>query len=79
MLRWLTAVVLIPGLLVPAMPLEGADAAGFQSSLFDGETLNGWTIENDCAAEVQNGMLLLKSGNGWLRSDLSYTDFVLKL
>jgi len=24
-------------------------------------------------------MLLLKSGNGWLRSDLSYTDFVLKL
>jgi len=58
---------------------ESASETAFQSSLFDAKTLNGWTLENDCTAEVQDGMLLLKSGNGWLRSDLSYTDFLLKL
>ena len=55
------------------------DDIAFQSSLFDGKTLNGWTIENDCEAEVKDGVLLLKSGDGWLRSDLTYTDFVLSL
>lgn len=55
------------------------DKVAFGSSIFDGKTLNGWTIENDCEAEVKDGVLLLKAGDGWLRSDLSYTDFVLKL
>jgi hypothetical protein len=63
--------------LVSAQPGDGE--AVFQSSIFDGKSLDGWTIENDCEAEVKDGMLLLKSGDGWLRSDLSYTDFVLKL
>ena len=49
----------------------GEDEIAFQSSLFDGKTLNGWTIENDCEAEVKDGVLLLKSGDGWLRSDLT--------
>ena len=57
----------------------GEDEIAFQSSLFDCKTLNGWTIENDCEAEVKDGVLLLKSGDGWLRSDLTYTDFVLSL
>ncbi|MCA9071388.1 MAG: DUF1080 domain-containing protein [Planctomycetaceae bacterium] len=46
-------------------------------SLFDGESLNGWTAENEAVAEVQNGELLLKAGDGWLRSDHTYGDFKL--
>jgi len=64
-------------LLVVQPILAGDDTAAFESSLFDGKTLNGWTIENDCEAAVQDGMLLLKSGDGWLRSDHEYADFVL--
>ena len=57
--------------------LAGNKTAGVETSLFDGKTLNGWTIENECEAAVQDGMLLLKSGDGWLRSDHEYADFVL--
>lgn len=57
--------------------LAGNKTAGVETSLFDGRTLNGWTIENECEAAVQDGMLLLKSGDGWLRSDHEYADFVL--
>lgn len=57
--------------------LAGNKPAGFPSSLFDGKTLNGWTIENECEAVVEDGMLLLKAGDGWLRSNHEYADFVL--
>lgn len=46
-------------------------------ALFDGATLNGWTVENGAEAAVENGLLLLKGGDGWLRSDHTYRDFVL--
>jgi hypothetical protein len=46
-------------------------------SLFDGQSLQGWTIENDCEAAVEDGAIVLKSGNGWLRSDHTYADFIL--
>jgi hypothetical protein len=52
-------------------------AVRFTASLFDGRSLDGWTIENDCRADVEDSVLVLKSGNGWLRSDLAYQDFVL--
>ena len=51
--------------------------AGYEMPLFDGKTLDGWTAENEAAAEVQDGMLLLKAGDGWLRSDHTYGDFIL--
>jgi len=47
-------------------------------SLFDGKTLDGWKVEN-CQVEVQDGCIFLKGGNGWLRSDKTYGDFVLEL
>lgn len=50
---------------------------GYTASLFDGRSLRGWTAENGCEAAVQDGAILLKSGDGWLRSDLIYTDFTL--
>jgi len=48
---------------------------GHSYSLFDGRTLDGWNIENDCRVAVQDGMMVLESGNGWLRSDHQYGDF----
>ena len=56
-----------------------AAAEGVTTSLFDGKTLAGWTVENDCKASVQDGSLLLEAGNGWLRSDNVYTDFHLHI
>lgn len=49
----------------------------FATSLFDGRSLDGWTVENGCEAAVEDGLLVLKAGNGWLRSDFTYQDFVL--
>ena len=47
-------------------------------SLFDGKTLKGWKVEN-CQVEVQDGCIFLKGGNGWVRTEKSYSDFVLEL
>jgi hypothetical protein len=59
--------------------LFSADApqVEFSSSLFDGQSLSGWTTENGCQIGVSDGLLVLEGGNGWLRSDLAYSDFVL--
>ena len=55
-----------------------ADApAWFEKSLFDTQSLAGWTVENGCKATVKDGLLLLEEGNGWLRSDHTYSDFVM--
>ncbi len=53
--------------------------AGFRYSLFDGKTLNGWTAENGAIVTVENGNILLKAGDGWLRSNHTYGDFKLHL
>ena len=47
-------------------------------SLFDGKTLNGWKVEN-CEVEVQDGCIFLKGGNGWVRTEKTYGDFVIEL
>ena len=57
--------------------LFGDEPIGFQRSLFDGATLNGWSIENDCEVDVFDGCIRLKSGHGWLRSDHRLRDFEL--
>ncbi|MBI5758611.1 MAG: DUF1080 domain-containing protein [Planctomycetales bacterium] len=70
--RGLVAVVL----LIPMTALAQADrAAAAKSSLFDGQTLQGWTVLNEAEATVADGLLQLKNGNGWLRSDFTYADF----
>ena len=50
---------------------------GVTRSLFDGVSLHGWAVENDCDVDVIDGCLRLKAGNGWLRSHNSYRDFEL--
>jgi hypothetical protein len=58
--------------------LRAADApqTEFSSSLFDGRSLNGWTVENGCQIGVSDELLVLEGGDGWLRSDLAYVDFL---
>ena len=47
--------------------------------IFDGKTLNGWTLRGDAKAVVENGAIKLTSGLGSLESDGKYGDFVLQL
>ncbi len=53
-------------------------AEGVTRELFNGRTLEGWHISN-CEAVVENECLVLKSGNGLVRSDHRYGDFTLQL
>ena len=46
-------------------------------ALFDGKTLDGWTIL-DCEAAVDNGEILLKAGNGLVQTETMYGDFILE-
>ena len=48
-------------------------------SLFDGKSLDGWEIMNGGMFSVENDVIKLDRGRGWLRSDKQYKDFVLKL
>ncbi|MBS0263493.1 MAG: DUF1080 domain-containing protein [Planctomycetes bacterium] len=81
--RWSMSLrVLCLGMVVSSQSLVPSRAADpepprFTSSLFDGQTLNGWTAENGCKIGVADGLLVLQDGNGWLRSDSMYADFVL--
>jgi hypothetical protein len=47
-------------------------------SLFDGRSLKGWKVSG-CEAVVEDGALLLKAGNGLVRTEKAYRDFVLEL
>jgi hypothetical protein len=73
--RLLLAVVLA------ALPfaLRAADEAspGARKSLFDGKTLAGWTLRT-CEAAVDQGEILLQSGNGLVISTEKYADFILE-
>ena len=67
------------GLVTPGQSQDKPAKAPPQATsiLFDGQSLDGWTVEGDCQVAVEEGLLVLKEGNGWLRSDLMYRDFTL--
>lgn len=72
----LLPLLVLLGVLFGSETLQAQDApAGFERSVFDGKTLTGWTVENGCEATVEDGHLVLKAGDGWLRSDHVYADF----
>ncbi|HEY3321509.1 MAG TPA: DUF1080 domain-containing protein [Planctomycetota bacterium] len=56
-----------------AKPAEKGKAV----DLFDGKTLTGWKVIT-CEVEVQDGNIFLKGGNGVLRTEKTYKDFVLE-
>ena len=47
--------------------------------LFDGKSLSGWTLEANAKWKVAEGVIVGDAGgDGWLRSNKAYTDFILK-
>ena len=64
-------------LFIPAAALA-ADSAGVRSQLFDGKSLDGWVVTG-CEAVVDGGVLLAKAGDGLVRTENRYRDFVLEL
>ena len=61
----------------PALAQDATARCGHTSCLFNGKSLDGWTVENGAKVEIQDGNLLLKDGDGWLRSHHVYADFQL--
>lgn len=68
---------LILGTLALAAGATAAETA-YTASLFDGRTLDGWVV-TDCDVGVEDGSLVLKAGEGLVRSHHRYGDFVLEL
>lgn len=75
-LRWVYGVALGLSAVASAWADKPSDAT---TPLFDGKSLSGWSVQGDCEVVVDDGTILLKGGNGWLRSDLAYTDFELHI
>ncbi len=61
----------------PTLAQDASARVGHTSCLFDGKSLDGWAVENGAKVEIQDGNLLLKDGDGWLRSHHVYSDFQL--
>lgn len=62
-------------LFVADPPTLSAQTGG---SIFNGTDLTGWKVEST-KADVSDGVLRVGSGNGWVRTERPYADFVLQL
>ena len=77
--RTIVAVVASCLLALPIVSLgTDKDEEGFVS-LFDGKTLDGWHLMNGAKFVVEDGVIKHNEGNGWLRSNKEYADFILRL
>src|SRR5262245_7682384 len=77
-LRSATVAAIIGGLFASDAQSRAADPpVPFRYDLFNGRNLDGWAAENGCEAAVEEGLLVLKAGDGWLRSDHTCADFLL--
>lgn len=54
------------------------EANAFRTSYLDGDKLIGWQAEG-CTYVVENGVMRTTSGDGWIRTDHRYGDFVLEV
>ncbi|MDA0349596.1 MAG: DUF1080 domain-containing protein [Verrucomicrobia bacterium] len=48
-------------------------------SLFNGKNLDGWEIQNGGQFSVQDGVMKINKGTGWLRSNGTYGDFTMTM
>ncbi len=62
-----------------ALFLGGCSDAGKVVSLFDGESLDGWEIQNGGKFSVVDGVIHIDQGTGWLRSVDTFADFTLTM
>ena len=68
--------ILLAAMITPIV-LVTVCAKGQRVALFDGKTLKGWTVLK-CEAEVQDGNMLIKGGNGLVQTEKKYGNFVLE-
>lgn len=61
-------------LLTSCAVFDGGDG---RVALFDGKTLDGWTLVT-CEATVDDGNILIKAGNGLVQTEEKYGDFELE-
>ena len=68
-------------ILTSCSDFEGEQASESAESkrvaLFDGKTMDGWTVIT-CEAIVDNGDILLKEGNGLVQTKQQYSNFILE-
>lgn len=57
---------------------ETREPIGCTMSLFNGENLDGWVVTG-CKAGVEQGSLVLQAGDGFVRSEHDYGNFILEL
>ena len=57
--------------------LTSCSAQGKRVPLFNGKNLDGWAVLK-CEAEVKDGNMFIKSGNGLVQSEKKYKNFVLE-
>jgi len=70
------------GLLLSCSVLSGYQSArtgNAEIELFNGNNLDGWEIVNDGQFSVEDGVLKINRGTGWLRSTDTFSDFVLTM
>ena len=75
--RWSWLVCRMGASILAVTAVFSAIAAAADDStleLVDGKSLDGWVIENGAEVELKDGVLLLKAGDGWLRSHHTYAD-----
>ena len=63
----------------PANSGESASTATSAIPLFNGRNLDGWDIVNNGQFSVEDGVLKIDRGTGWLRSSETFGDFVLTM
>jgi hypothetical protein len=56
-------------------------AGGEYVSLFDGKSLQGWTVMNSTPTTfaIKDGFIHVEGNSGWLKSDRQYSDFQLRV
>jgi len=65
----------VASIVIAGLSVAGATSADEPVVLFDGKTLDNWDVIN-CEAVVQDGAILLKSGNGLVQTKKRYADYI---
>jgi len=60
-------------------PTSDTPAAAEWQTLFDGTSLEGWTLEGDANWQITDGAVAADSGTGFLLTSVAYADFDLEL
>jgi hypothetical protein len=68
----------LAALLVCVASFAAAEDSGYRASLFNGRDLDGWQVTS-CQAGVEDGVLVLRAGDGFVRTNERHGDFILDL